>query len=130
MLCVEMKFLYVAIMRPKRRLIIYDDVAEGRKPIQHYLERMGVVDVVTKEEIQNPDQLPEGFKNIFEKSQMVNEGSSKDQWRLQGIKLFKQKYYDAAIQCFQNSEDHDLVTRCKAYQSADLGTKVMSDCRL
>jgi len=33
MLCVEMKFLYVAITRPKRRLIIYDDAIEGRKPI-------------------------------------------------------------------------------------------------
>jgi hypothetical protein len=127
MLCIEMKFLYVAITRPKRRLIIYDDVADGRKPIQNYWERMGVVDVVTKEQIQNPDQLPEGFKNIFEKGQMVNEGSSKDQWRLQGIKLFKKKYYDAAIKCFQNSEDQDLVTRCKAYQAADLGTTFMSD---
>ncbi len=34
MLCVEMKFLYVAITRPKRRLIIYDDAVEGRRPIQ------------------------------------------------------------------------------------------------
>jgi hypothetical protein len=33
MLCVEMKFLYVAITRPKRRLIIYDDAVDGRKPI-------------------------------------------------------------------------------------------------
>ncbi len=33
MLCIEMKFLYVAITRPKRRLIIYDDIADGRKPI-------------------------------------------------------------------------------------------------
>jgi len=32
-LCIEMKFLYVAITRPKRRLIIYDDAADGRKPI-------------------------------------------------------------------------------------------------
>ena len=58
---------------------------------------------------------------------MVNEHSSKDQWRLQGIKLFKKKYYDAAIKCFENSDDKDLVTRCKAYRSADLGTTVMSD---
>jgi ATP-dependent exoDNAse (exonuclease V) beta subunit len=49
MLCIEMKFLYVAITRPKRRLIIYDDVADGRKPLQNYWEKMGVVDVVTKE---------------------------------------------------------------------------------
>lgn len=28
---------------------------------------MNVVDVVTKEQLQNPDQLPEGFRTIFEK---------------------------------------------------------------
>ncbi len=49
MLCVEMKFLYVAITRPKRRLIIYDDAIEGRKPIQSYWEKLNVVEVVTKD---------------------------------------------------------------------------------
>ena len=88
---------------------------------------MNVVDVVTKEQIQQPEQLPEGFRNIFQKGQLVNEGSSKEQWLLQGIKLFKKKYYDAAIKCFENAVEKDLVTRCKAYQAADLGTKVMSD---
>ena len=57
MLCVELKFLYVAITRPKRRLIIYDDEAEGRKPIQNYWEKLNVVNVVTKEMIANPDNL-------------------------------------------------------------------------
>lgn len=51
MLCIEMKFLYVAITRPKRRLIIYDDVSEGRKPIQNYWEKCNVIDVITKEMI-------------------------------------------------------------------------------
>ena len=51
MLCIEMKFLYVAITRPKRRLIIYDDAVEGRKPIQNYWEKCNVIDVVTKEMI-------------------------------------------------------------------------------
>jgi ATP-dependent exoDNAse (exonuclease V) beta subunit len=51
MLCVEMKFLYVAITRPKRRLIIYDDAIEGRKPIQNYWEKLNVVEIVTKDQI-------------------------------------------------------------------------------
>lgn len=49
MLCIEMKFLYVAITRPKRRLIIYDDGIDGRRPIQNYWEKLGVIDVVTKD---------------------------------------------------------------------------------
>ena len=53
-LCIEMKFLYVAITRPKRRLIIYDDALDGRKPIQTYWEKCGIIDVVTKEQVQNP----------------------------------------------------------------------------
>jgi hypothetical protein len=49
MLCIELKFLYVAITRPKRRLIIYDDFVEGRKPIQNYWEKLGLVDFVTRD---------------------------------------------------------------------------------
>lgn len=127
MLCIEMKFLYVAITRPKRRLIIYDDVADGRKPLQQHWERLGVVDVVTKEMIQNPETLNPAVRDIFMSGQLINEHSSQDQWRIQGIKLFKKKYYDAAIKCFENSCDEDLVTRCRAYQSADLGTSVIGD---
>ncbi len=59
--------------------------------------------------------------------QLINEHSSQDQWRIQGIKLFKKKYYDAAIKCFQNSGDPELVTRCRAYKSADEGTSLMGD---
>jgi ATP-dependent exoDNAse (exonuclease V) beta subunit len=47
MLCVELKFLYVAITRPKRRLIIYDDVSEGRMPLQNYWQKLGIVDIIT-----------------------------------------------------------------------------------
>lgn len=43
------------------------------------------------------------------------ERSSNDEWRIQGIKLFKKKYYEAAMKCFQNSQDDDLVKRCMAY---------------
>ena len=40
-------------------------------------------------------------------------------WRLQGFKLFKVKYYKAAIQCFRNASDEVLVKRCQAYEHAD-----------
>lgn len=41
------------------------------------------------------------------------------QWRVQGFKLFKAKLYQAAKQCFENSSDDALVTRCLAYESAE-----------
>lgn len=62
MLCIELKFLYVAITRPKRRLIIYDDIADGRKPIQQFWDKLGLIDIVTKEMLQDPDNLRPGIK--------------------------------------------------------------------
>jgi|LauGreDrversion4_2_1035121.scaffolds.fasta_scaffold25221_7 hypothetical protein len=59
--------------------------------------------------------------------ELINERSSADQWRIQGIKLFKKKYYEAAMKCFQNSEDPDLVKRCLAYKEADIGTSKTSE---
>lgn len=46
-LCVELKQLYVAITRPKKRLIIYDDDSKARIPIQRVWESLGVVNIVS-----------------------------------------------------------------------------------
>jgi hypothetical protein len=43
---------------------------------------------------------------------------------LQGLKLFKVRYYNAAIQCFSNSGDPNLIKRCQAYSSADTGSEL------
>jgi tetratricopeptide (TPR) repeat protein len=53
-------------------------------------------------------------------------------WMLQGLKLFKVRYYRAAAQCFQNIGDQNLVKRCKAYELADQAavTKGQHDQRL
>ena len=127
MLCIELKFLYVAITRPKRRLIIYDDVADGRKPIQSFWEHLGVVTVVSKEQVANPGELDPAVRDIFLSGALTRERSSQDEWRIQGLKLFKKKYYDAAVKCFSNSGDDDLVRRCLAYQEADHGQLVLSE---
>ena len=36
MLCTELKHLYVAITRPKKRLLIFDEEPEYRKPIENF----------------------------------------------------------------------------------------------
>lgn len=46
LLCIELKYLYVAITRPRRRLIIYDDEVKIRQPIQRVWEALGIVDIV------------------------------------------------------------------------------------
>lgn len=45
-LCIELKFLYVAITRAKKRVIIYDDYSVTREPIQAYWQSLGIVHVV------------------------------------------------------------------------------------
>ena len=51
-LCTELKFLYVAITRPKNRLYIYDETTEARKPIEALWNKLGIVSHVTREELE------------------------------------------------------------------------------
>ena len=50
-LCTELKFLYVAITRPKNRLFIYDDNVQDRKPLENIWTRIGAVERVTRDEV-------------------------------------------------------------------------------
>ena len=47
-LCVELKFLYVAITRPKNRLFIYDSTEDARKPIETIWKNIGIIEKVTE----------------------------------------------------------------------------------
>ena len=82
MLCIDLKFLYVAITRPKRRLIIYDDVADGRKPIQAYWEKLGIINLITKDMIAEPETLDPMVREIFMTGALSKERSSQDEWRI------------------------------------------------
>ena len=58
LLCIELKYLYVAITRAKNRVIIYDDFNTSREPIQKYWQRLGLVEVVTKQMLIEPETMP------------------------------------------------------------------------
>ena len=115
LLCIELKFLYVAITRPKKRLIIYDYDANAIKPILRYWESMGIVDVLNKAMLETPEKLSPHIKELFQQGALSAEHNTEEEWRIQGIKFFKKKYYDGAIKCFAQSMDEDLVKRCRAY---------------
>jgi len=56
-LCADLKQLYVAVTRPKKRLIIYDDNLENRKYIQNYwskLNRVEIIDFNLIQDLMNP----------------------------------------------------------------------------
>jgi hypothetical protein len=51
-LCIELKQLYVAITRPKKRLIIYDEDTAARLPIQRMWEALKIANIVTSSMIE------------------------------------------------------------------------------
>lgn len=93
LLCIELKLLYVGITRAKNRVIIYDDFASRREPIQQYWEKLNCVHLVSKAMLDHPESMPTEIKDFYELG--INDSSSSpDQWKIQGIKFFKKKYFD------------------------------------
>ena len=118
-LCTELKLLYVAITRPRNKLIIYDQDLTIRKPLQKVWELTNTIDVVTKAMAYDFSLIPESVLGALKlkEDQSIEQGAEsladiKMNWKLQGLKLFKVKYYNAAIQCFKNAGDEVLVKRC------------------
>ena len=108
-LCTELKLLYVAITRPKNLLLIYDEDSSLRKPIQTYWTKIGAVNEISKQMSSSPELLPAHIRTALKLDGALAPTDQADQeeiklkWRLQGFKLFKVKYYQAAMQCFRNT---------------------------
>ena len=124
--CTELKLLYVAVTRPRKLLVIYDDDASLRSPIQKHWAKVGVVDVVSAPMIADSAKLAPSVASVLRVGEAISaemteadQSAVEMQWRVQGIKLFKAKLYLAAKQCFENSRDPALLTRCLAYESAE-----------
>jgi hypothetical protein len=87
----------VAVTRPKNRLIIFDDIPERRRKLQTFWTSLGLIDI-----------LSEG-SNINQKSgKSIAIKTSKGEWRKQGFKMFRNKYFEQAYKCFVKTEDEKL----------------------
>jgi hypothetical protein len=80
----------------------------------NYWNKLDLIHNVTKKMLDNPDDMPVVIKQFYEQG-ISDQGSTKEDWKIQGIKLFKKRYYDQAIKCFNFSGDPDLVKRCEAH---------------
>jgi ATP-dependent exoDNAse (exonuclease V) beta subunit len=81
LLCIELKLLYVAITRAKNRVIIYDDFASRREPIQQYWQKLNCVHSVSKDMLDHPESMPKEIKDFYEIG--INDASSSpDQWKI------------------------------------------------
>lgn len=119
-LCTELKHLYVAVTRAKKRLIIYDDSQDARFHMQEFWEMMNVVSRVEISEIEN---------TVSENSEVIRlaQKSSQDAWRNQGLRMMSHKFYDQAIKCFHASKDKDLELNALAHSKANEATEILSN---
>lgn len=87
-LCVELKQLYVAVTRPRNRLIIYDENVTKRAKIQKLWESLDLVDIVSQSEIQKAVNVQSiQFKEVATKTQ-------KSEWKKQGLKMLRNRFYE------------------------------------
>ncbi|CAD8091856.1 unnamed protein product [Paramecium primaurelia] len=103
-LCQELKQLYVAITRPKKRLIIYDQSLEKRRFIQNIWIKLNAVKIVDCQ-IQPQDI----------RFQLLLQNNNKENWKRQGFKMFRMNNYDQAAKCFKFAEEKQLEQKSIAY---------------
>jgi len=66
-LCSDLKLLYTAITRPRKTLIIYDEDPTCRKLIEKMWENLGIIQIVTKNLIEEEALNPSADTSIFKK---------------------------------------------------------------
>ncbi|CAL5025640.1 unnamed protein product [Urochloa decumbens] len=90
LLCSELKQLYVAITRTRQRLWICENTDDYCQPMFDYWKKLCIVEV-----------------RLLDSSliQAMQTGSSADDWRLRGTKLFNEGQFEMATMCFEKAGD-------------------------
>lgn len=117
-LATELKLLYTAVTRPRNTLIIYDQQLEKRKLIEQYWEKLALVDKISLRGLASEELAHEGH-NELKGRLMKAKKTSKEAWKAQGVKMFKRKYFEQAIKCFENAEEERLLEKAGAYLIAE-----------
>lgn len=120
----ELKHLYTAITRPRKRLIIFDEDAAVRKPLLDYWLKLGYVNVITEETLEKGADSEQSSKLI---ETLAGKNTSKAGWRAQGVRMFTRKYYEQAVKCFEKSGDSDLKFRAEGYYEASRGAEILAE---
>lgn len=121
MLCTELKNLYVAVTRPKKRLLIFDDIIEKRSAIEAFWKYMDVVEFV------NVDVMPDGTVSSNAFSEGFAKKTSKNEWKTQGLRMFSRKYFEQAEKCFELAGERLLQLRSRGYTLANQAGEVLTE---
>ncbi|CAM0903002.1 unnamed protein product [Alopecurus aequalis] len=90
LLCSELKQLYVAITRTRQRLWICENTDDHCRPMFDYWKKLCLAEVRLLD-----SSLIEAMRT----------GSSTDDWRLRGTKLFNEGQFEMATMCFEKAGD-------------------------
>ncbi|KAL4500495.1 hypothetical protein ABPG72_003446 [Tetrahymena utriculariae] len=120
-LCSELKQLYTAITRPKRRLIIFDNQEYKRKPILELWLQKNLVCQISPQDFQTYYQENPTFQKNEEKQKIIKDLqnqmhlNSQIDWFQQGMTMFKNKFYQQAIKCFEKTGQEKLIQQAKLH---------------
>lgn len=127
-LCTELKQLYVACTRARKRLIFFDSDAARREPIMKLWSQLGVVEPITEQDVygagEGQEQQQSGERKFIAR---VAAETSTEAWKVQGVRMFKRKFYEAALHCFKKAKEPELERRAKAYVLAEAGSRLQGE---
>ena len=118
LLCTELKHLYVAITRPKRNLIIFDESPDKRRHVQDFWDYMNVVDFIQQKDLSKTDKNITDYKIIAQRT-------SSDAWKIQGERMMSHKFYDQAAKCFHISGDVFMESKALAFAKATSASAIL-----
>ena len=121
LLCTELKHLYVAVTRPKKNLVIFDEDPASRRYMQDYWDYMEVVEFVEGEDLCN--QLNVKNLNIV----AIAQRTSAEAWQLQGQRMMSHKFYDQAAKCFSVSGDLIMEKKALAFSKATWASELTNE---
>ena len=103
----ELKHLYTAITRAKRKLWIFDSDEGKRLPMFDFWYKQCLVEVI-------------GTQNISgEHSTSFSAVSSPGEWKIKGDYFKRRKYWEQARICYQKAGRQDLETATQAFLISD-----------
>lgn len=116
-ICEEIKALYVSVTRAKKRIIVFDQDEARRAPMFELLQR---AHVASKMSLLEREKL-----SSAESGSSLAQASTPEEWRAQGLQLFRAQRFDGAAQCFEKSKD--LVLYAEAAACRDIADAMLKD---
>ena len=116
-ICEELKALYVSVTRAKKRVIVFDQDEARRAPMFELLQR---AHVASKMSLLEREKL-----SSAESGSSLAQASTPEEWRAQGLQLFRAQRFDGAAQCFEKS--NDLVLYAEAAACRDIADAMLKD---